>query len=141
MMTVKTQIRGDLAMKDIDEAIIALNNKILILKEQIKDLLKAKRILDNVGKNGQLELTPIADKPTTVVGMAEQILRGTGHDLHVDKIIDGILKQYGVKVKKNSLAASLARYAMERRIFKKTPGQKNTFGLLEWDKEEKTKVA
>lgn len=128
-------------MKDIDEAIITLNNKILLLKEQIKDLLKAKRIMENVGKNGQLELSPIADKPSSVVGMAEQILKATGQDLHVDKIMEGVLKQYGVKVKKNSLAASLARYAVERRIFRKTAGQKNTFGLLEWEKEEKMKVA
>ncbi len=127
-------------MKDIDEAIIALNNKINQLREQMKDLQRAKKIMENVGRSAQLELSP-GDEPTSIVGRAEQILKSNGRDLHVDKILEGIQKQYGVKVKKNSLAASLTRYAADGRVFRKTAGQKNTFGLLEWEKEEKVKAA
>lgn len=127
-------------MKDIDEAIKALRNQGSIIQGKIKELMKAKEIMDKVS-SAPPEATPNIGGVTTVVGKAEQVLKDVTHDLHVDKIIERIQKQYGTKVKKNSLAASLVRYASDKRVFKKTVGQRNTFGLLEWDKQESIRIA
>ena len=128
-------------MKDIDEAILALNNKINQLREQLKDLTRAKKIMASVARDADLKTTVEEEEPKTMLAMAEQILKKNAHDLHVDKIVEGIEKQYKTKVKKNSLAASLVNYAAKKNIFRKTAKQKNTFGLLEWGKEEEVKAA
>lgn len=69
--------------------------------------------------------------PKSALGLAQEALRTRGEPMHVDKLITYIQAVDGVRIKKGTLASSLARFSKEGRIFCRTDAP-NTFGLREW---------
>ena len=127
-------------MMDIDHAMLALKNRITALQGQLEELRRAKHIMEGL-ESLQLERSATAGASETVqptqIRMAETVLQEAGHDLHVDDIIERVETRYNIEVKKNSLVATLSKYALSGKLFRKSPKHKASFGLLQWEQEPK----
>ena len=130
-------------MSDIPDTKMAIKNRIASLQEEIdalqanlKSLEETEKIIENFKNTTGYKPVSFQGQnnfPKTKIRMAEQVLDQTGHDLHVDEIVESIAKGFGVHAEKPSLTATLSRYANEKRVFRKTKDKRNTFGLLKWE--------
>lgn len=65
--------------------------------------------------------------------MSYDILRESGHPLHINELIERIRERFGISVDRESLVSSLTKKVMRRDRF--TRVAKNTFGLVEWEEQ------
>lgn len=71
----------------------------------------------------------------TVLEMAEVVLRRRRRPMPSKELCQVVQGEFGVRVTTHSMGTMLYRAAVEReRVFFKDKKQKNTYGLLEWQK-------
>lgn len=116
-------------IKKKEEEIVGLEKQINDTRIYIQALQDSIKLLPREYKNG----VSIKLRPGSMCYRAYELLKNTGHPMHIKEIIEGI----GMKVNKKaraSLRGSLGPYLKEGRIFKVTAPA--TFGLIELDYEE-----
>ncbi len=74
---------------------------------------------------------PAKERSRSHPDMAYDILRETGHPLHITALIEHIRHRFGITVDRESLVSSLTKKVLRRDRFARVA--KNTFGLLEWE--------
>lgn len=125
--------------KKLEEKIQRKREDIAILERQLGEaksyLLALQDTLKMMPKAGDAEIAAQALRPGTDVAKAYEILKATGKPLHVNEIVKRMGKETN-KENRISVSGSLSGYARRNYIF--TRPAPNTFGLVEFESNNKS---
>ncbi len=78
--------------------------------------------------------SPAHSQSHTSTEMTESVLLKAGHPLHVNEIMSGIERDFGVSVRYATLVGNLSRMVAKGKTFERSG--RNIFGLLRWHEEQ-----
>jgi hypothetical protein len=125
-------------MKNLADTLAAKTAQLIQLQKEVEALRTAAKILGDdesetpKPKRGR-KASP-ANFPTGTVMtqplMVRSVLLDSATPLHIDKIVEGIKRKFGIKLKPAYLVSIIYRTMKKGNLFRKEAP--NTFGLLEW---------